>query len=55
VQRTQNIKSLFEADARLFFRNCEYRKSLKATLAWLRYQPFSSQPAQFATYIQRHV
>jgi Tfp pilus assembly protein PilF len=50
-ERTQKVEASFEADARRFYRDKEYKEALASSLKWLRYQPFSSQPAQSATYI----
>ena len=52
VTRPQKeIIARFEADAWLRYREGKYNESLETAKQWLHYQPFSSRPAIFASYI----
>lgn len=46
-----NIPYLFETDSWINFKKGNYQKALEFTYQWLMYQPFSSRPATFGSYI----
>lgn len=45
------VLGTYEADARKYLREGMYEKSFHAALDWLKFQPFSSRPALFGSYV----
>ena len=50
-RKEANIPALFEANARMNYRNGKYEESLKASKKWFKFQRYSSQPVVFGSYI----
>lgn len=51
VRPEKEIIALFEADARSSYKAGEFKKSLEYAKRWFNFQPFSSRPAEMASYI----
>ena len=49
--RPERLPQSFEAQSRLSFRNGDFRVALREAINWLAYQPFSTAPATFGSYI----
>ncbi len=47
----KDIPCRYEADSRILYREKDYEASLEKANQWLLFQPFSSRPALFASYI----
>ena len=46
-----HVERDFESKARLFFEKGKYKKSILEIEEWIKYQPFSSKPSVFGSYI----
>jgi tetratricopeptide (TPR) repeat protein len=51
VRPQKEIVAPFEANARSYFRDADYKQAFLCTKEWGRFQPFTSRPAVLASYI----
>jgi tetratricopeptide (TPR) repeat protein len=51
VRPQKEIIAPFEANARYYFRDGDYKQALLCSNEWFRFQPFTSRPAVMASYI----